>query len=136
MQKKLLTQKEHTCFCGNAMPFSLCCEPYITLTKKPSTAEQLMRSRYSAFVTENESYLLYTWHRDERPSEVRFDFNTKWLGLKIEQCKAGLALDSEGWVKFVARYKINGKAERIEELSYFIKDNQQWFYACAEEKLE
>jgi SEC-C motif-containing protein len=122
------------CFCGNSMPFSMCCEPYLTLNEKPSSAEQLMRSRYSAFVTENEAYLLMTWHSDKRPKKIAFDSNTKWLGLKVKQCKAGLALDKHGWVKFVARYKIAGKAERIEEASYFIKDNQQWLYVCAEEK--
>ncbi|MCH1611253.1 MAG: zinc chelation protein SecC, partial [Luminiphilus sp.] len=32
-----------------------------------------MRSRYSAFVLQNETYLLGTWHPDTRPSRVRFD---------------------------------------------------------------
>lgn len=129
-------QNNEACFCGNLNPFSICCEPFLTLNKKPSTAEQLMRSRYSAFVTENDHYLLMTWHPDKRPKEINFDSKTKWLGLKVKRCKAGLASDTHGWVEFVARFKINGKAERIEELSYFKKEDQQWFYVCAEEKTE
>ena len=62
------------------------------------------------------------------------DQKTKWLGLKVKRFKAGLDSDSYGWVEFVARFKIASKAERIEELSYFIKHDQQWFYVCAEDK--
>jgi SEC-C motif-containing protein len=127
-------QKNDICFCGNSMPFSMCCEPYLTLNDKPSSAEQLMRSRYSAFVTKNDAYLLMTWQPDKRPKKITFELDTKWLGLKVKRCKTGLALDIQGWVEFIARFKINGKAERIEELSYFIKDDQQWLYVCAETK--
>ncbi len=122
------------CPCGSSIKFSLCCEPFLTNNDNPITAEALMRSRYSAFVTENEPYLLNTWHRDNRPGHIDFDPNTKWLGLKIKHCKAGLASDSYGWVEFVARFKIAGKAERIEELSYFIKEGKQWLYVSAEDK--
>ncbi len=122
------------CPCGSSHSFSKCCELFLTDKEKPKTAEQLMRSRYSAFVTENEPYLLNTWQLINRPKHVDFDQETKWLGLKIIQCKAGLAEDAYGWVKFVARYKVAGKAERIEELSYFVKDNDQWLYVVAEDK--
>lgn len=122
------------CPCGNSHSFSKCCEPFLTDREKPKTAEQLMRSRYSAFVTENEPYLLKTWQLNKRPEKIDFDHKTKWLGLKIIQCKAGLATDTYGWVQFVARYKIAGKAERIEELSYFVKDDEQWLYLAAEDK--
>lgn len=93
-----------------------------------------MRSRYSAFVTENESYLLHTWQLTKRPQKIDFDSKTKWLGLNLKKCKAGLTSDTEGWVEFVARYKIAGKAERIEELSYFMKEEGQWLYVSAEDR--
>tara|TARA_R110001592_G_scaffold38315_1_gene126441 strand:+ start:6934 stop:7338 length:405 start_codon:yes stop_codon:yes gene_type:complete len=126
--------RDHSCPCGSDIKYSACCEPFLTSKDKPATAEQLMRSRYCAFVTENKTYLINSWHLDKRPTNIDFDPNTKWLGLKVKKCKAGLAIDSVGWVEFVARFKIAGKAERIEELSYFIKDNQQWFYVCEEDK--
>lgn len=93
-----------------------------------------MRSRYCAFVTENEPYLLSSWHPDNRPKTVPFDKQCKWLGLKVKRCKAGQASDQIGWVEFVARFKIAGKAERIEELSYFIKQDGKWLYAWAENR--
>ena len=127
-------QSNQPCCCGSNQSFAQCCECFLNYDDKPETAEQLMRSRYSAFVTTNEAYLLHTWEKGHRPSNIDFDLNTKWLGLKVKHCKAGLALDTVGWVEFVARFKIAGKAERIEELSYFIKDGEQWLYVSAEEK--
>lgn len=124
--------KNIACPCGSKNNFSTCCEVFLTFQIKPKTAEQLMRSRYCAFVTQNETYLLTTWHSDYCPKKIEFDQSTKWLGLKVKRCKAGLDLDTLGWVEFVARYKIAGKAERIEELSCFVKNGEQWLYVSAE----
>ena len=38
------------CACLSGLPYSECCEPYITGAKNPPTAEALMRSRYTAYV--------------------------------------------------------------------------------------
>ena len=94
-----------------------------------------MRSRYSAFVLEHETYLLSSWHPQTRPEHIEFDNHIKWLGLKIKQTKAGQSLDSKGWVEFEARYKLGGKAERIEELSYFQKEGDAWLYVAAVETM-
>lgn len=94
-----------------------------------------MRSRYTAFVLENESYLLSSWHPEKRPASIDFDKNIKWLGLKIKRTQAGQVADQEGWVEFVARYKIGGKAERIEELSYFLNLEGNWQYVCAVDEI-
>lgn len=122
------------CYCGNFKAFSSCCQPFLLQEKTPETAEQLMRSRYSAFVTENQAYLLQSWAKGKHPQSISFDPATKWLGLKVIRCKNGLATDNEGWVEFVARYKIGGKAERIEELSHFIKENDKWVYVEEESR--
>jgi len=95
--------------------------------RTPATAEALMRSRYSAYVTQNTEYLLATWHPDTRPSSLDSE-NCRWLGLKVLSTKLGTDHDNEGWVSFIARYKIAGKAFRIEENSYFIRINSRWFY--------
>lgn len=87
-----------------------------------------MRSRYTAYVLKLESYLLQTWHPSTRPNalELAEDTNTKWLGLDV---KAHIITDeSIATVEFVARYKIAGKAERLHEISDFIKINGQWYY--------
>ena len=86
-----------------------------------------MRSRYTAFTQNNEAYLLQSWHRDTRPQNLTLDDqkNIKWVSLKI------LAHETAGInasVEFIARYKVNGKAEKIHELSRFVKEVGRWFY--------
>lgn len=89
-----------------------------------------MRSRYTAYVLGNEDYLLATWHTSTRPASLDLSTEpaTKWLGLKILQTREGMTNDQNGVVEFVARYKINGKAYKLHEVSAFVKQAGQWFY--------
>ena len=91
-----------------------------------------MRSRYCGFVIQDETYLLTSWHPSTRPSRVRFDDKQRWLGLKIVDTQAGLCTDSQGFVEFLARYKINGKGCRLRERSRFQKEGNQWLYLDGE----
>jgi SEC-C motif-containing protein len=119
------------CPCSPSKPYDDCCGKYIEGHQQPQTAEQLMRSRYTAFVMQNCDYLLSSWHSDTCPEELEFDKDCRWLGLKIVNAEAGKSTDTEGTVHFVARYKIAGKAYRIEENSLFKRFNQQWLYDSA-----
>ena len=69
--------------CGSELEFSDCCNRSLSGDSLPASAEELMRSRHSAFVLGNEAYLLGTWHPDTRPSRVLFDSEQRWLGLRI-----------------------------------------------------
>lgn len=112
--------------------FSNCCQKYIENIEQAKTAEQLMRSRYSAFVMEDEAYLLRSWHASTRPPSITFDSASKWIGLKIVSSTDGTESHQEGWVKFIAKYKISGKAFKLEEHSYFTKEAGNWRYVSAE----
>lgn len=116
------------CHCGNQQTFDDCCGAIISGNKTASTAEQLMRSRYSAFVVQDKAYLLASWHPDQRPLELDFDPQQQWIGLKIVRKEAGQAGDETGVVEFVARYKLQGKAYRLEEVSQFECVDGQWLY--------
>lgn len=87
-----------------------------------------MRSRYSAYVLNFETYLLTTWHASTRPAslELANDSHIKWIGLLVKEYK--LLTENTASVEFVARYKINGKAESLHEISLFEKNNGYWFY--------
>lgn len=86
-----------------------------------------MRSRYSAFVRCDESYLLATWHPRQRPASVPFERQQKWLGLKIVDVAITGAATSE--VEFIARYRVGGgSAERLHERSRFVREHDRWFY--------
>jgi SEC-C motif-containing protein len=98
------------------------------------TAEQLMRARYTAYTLAREDYLLRTWHPSTRPQALglRAAAPVKWLGLAILRTHSGGPHDSDGTVEFMARYKPSGRAERLHEVSRFVKENGQWFYVDGE----
>ena len=116
------------CYCGKDTSFEQCCGPIIDHREKAETAEQLMRSRYSAFVVQDERWLLESWHAETRPSRVRFDNKQQWIGLQIKNTQKGSKQDSTGEVEFVARFKVDGKAVRLHENSRFEFIEGQWFY--------
>lgn len=96
--------------------------------ERPGTAEQLMRSRYCAYTLRREDYLLRTWHASTRPAVLDLAAATKWLGLEVVRCEAGAETDMRGVVEFVARYKHNGRAGRLHEVSRFVREAGQWYY--------
>ena len=116
------------CYCKSGIPFDTCCLPIINGTHPAATAQQLMRSRYSAFCLCNESYLKQTWHPSTRPDVIDFENQQQWLGLKIVTTKAGEIGDLQGQVEFVARYKIHGRAYRLHENSDFVWQDGRWYY--------
>lgn len=123
------------CPCGSGRDFDQCCGPYLDGQASPSTAEALMRSRYTAYVQCQEDYLLQTWHSSTRPDSLGLSQQppVKWLGLKVICSEAGREADDNGMVEFVARYKVTGKAERLHETSLFVKEHGSWVYLHAAE---
>ena len=91
-----------------------------------------MRSRYSANVLRLEPYLLATWHAGTRPAalDLSDDTNTRWLGLEVIRHEAS-GSDSAS-VEFVARYRIAGRAHRLQECSRFLRENGRWYYLDGE----
>jgi len=116
------------CHCGKAESYQCCCGKF-HVGEIPENAEQLMRSRYSAYVLGLEDYLLATWHESTRPASLDFSdaAKTKWLGLEI---KRNSVIDSHrAQVEFVARYKTGGQsAVRLHEISDFVFEDGKWFY--------
>ena len=98
-----------------------------------------MRSRYSAFVLQRESYLLATWHASTRPGQVSFDTTGKWLGLEVRkslassppkaEAEAKAKAKAKAEVEFVARFKPAGTtAWRLHERSRFVLQQGRWWY--------
>ncbi|MYN05965.1 YchJ family protein [Pseudoduganella aquatica] len=123
------------CPCGGPS-LAACCGPYIDGAALPQTAEALMRSRYSAYSLGIEPYLQATWHPSTRPQEaiIRSDEKLQWLGLEV---KSALRLrqrkvENEDFVEFVARFRVNGRGQRLHEVSRFLREPSpeglRWFY--------
>lgn len=62
------------CPCGGPS-LDTCCGPYLAGRAVPQTAEQLMRSRYTAYTQGNEAYLRATWEPRTLPAEPLVDPN-------------------------------------------------------------
>ena len=91
-----------------------------------------MRSRYSGYALGLRAYVLDTWHASTRPEHMaRFDSGVKWLGLTVN--RTWIASENAGFVEFVARSRApgGGPAQRLEELSYFLRVEGRWQYVDA-----
>jgi SEC-C motif-containing protein len=96
-----------------------------------ATAEQLMRSRYSAFVVLDAGYLLRTWAAGTRPASLSFDDDLVWTGLDILGSTDGTAFHSEGTVEFRAHFLADGEPGDQYENSRFVREDGRWVYVSA-----
>jgi SEC-C motif-containing protein len=123
----MLYSNQNTCFCGLGKSYQECCEPIIKGVQKAATAELLMRSRYSAYVTHQADYLLATTHVSKRSSHSKSEIlnwatSNKWLQLEIIHI-------TEYSVEFKAHFLDTKSLQLIHhELSSFILENENWFY--------
>lgn len=122
-----------SCPCGTGKKFTVCCGPYLTGRERPETAEQLMRSRYSAYVTQNIDYLKETLWPKYQPRFDAFDVakwasESHWTGLDVLDCQDGGVSDRKGTVLFEARYLTAGTLHTHHELSLFKKQKGRWYY--------
>jgi len=113
------------CPCSSGMPYETCCEPLHRGKQRATTAEQLMRSRYSAFALAEVDYLLAT-HLDsqtplaQRRKELRNNCReARWFGLQIKAVEAGGVDDLEGTVTFEATFGAGGQRHVMTETSLF-----------------
>ncbi|UOY02385.1 YchJ family protein [Blastococcus sp. PRF04-17] len=121
-----MTQRR--CPCGSALPYADCCGRLHDGTATAATAEQLMRSRYSAFVTGDAGYLQRTWHSSTRPHRLHLDRSLRWTGLAVLATTGGSLLAAEGTVEFRASYLREGRPGAQHETSRFVREGGQWRY--------
>lgn len=122
-----------SCPCCSGQSYKGCCQPLHESVLTASSAEQLMRSRYSAFCVGNINYLLATLHSDyhtpdDETALQRTIEQTNWLGLKIIQHNPG---PETATVEFVAFYS-EAPFAQLHELSRFTKADGRWFYTDGE----
>ena len=127
-----MSYQNKSCPCGSRKKIQYCCEKYLLRKENPQTAEQLMKSRYTAFVRGNIDYLIATLHPDKRQPNDKKELtksinNTTWLGLTIIDTSQGKKSDQVGYVEFMAVFQVT-KPQQLHERSQFIKIDGKWFY--------
>ena len=125
------------CPCDSNLTYANCCEPFVEEKTFPVTAEQLMRSRYTAYTKAMLPYLkktmaLESQHEFDADGARKWATESTWLGLKIHSTEAGQAKDDKGIVDFTATFEQNGTKYEHRERSLFRKDrNAHWrFCEC------
>ena len=126
-----------TCPCGQLGTLIQCCGPIIANERPAMTAEELMRSRYSAFALgqtepalDAAAHLLRSWDPDTRPGHIGFEPGRVWTGLEVVATEGGGALDATGIVHFRASFTDSGSAETLTERSSFRRVDGRWVYVA------
>ncbi|MFC4059117.1 YchJ family protein [Planomonospora corallina] len=119
------------CPCGLPAPYRDCCGRFHRGEAAATTAELLMRSRFSAFSVGDEAYLLRTWHPATRPLRAGADRSVRWVRLEVLETTGGSVLHTEGTVRFRAHYVERGRAGELEENSRFVRHDGAWVYVGA-----
>jgi SEC-C motif domain protein len=114
-----------SCACGSGKEYSSCCEPLIQGKQQAKNPEELMRSRYTAHVKKEISYIRNTLAPEQRSSFIEKDVlawaQSEWLGLEIIEAKGNK-------VEFIAKYKSKGKVYEHHEYSTFRKIGEKWYF--------
>ena len=128
------------CPCGGGT-YKCCCGPLIAGEQVAVTAQQLMRSRFSAFALAARDpqaieHLLRTHPEAGQPAAARRKVlkescrTIQWLSLKVLDCQNGGPLDQHGSVTFEARWRDRERREGVlKEWSRFGRgESGEWLY--------
>ena len=133
------------CPCGGGA-YNRCCGPLIAGEQLAATAQQLMRSRFSAFTLASRDpqsieHLLRT-HLEpgltaaaRRKALMESCRTIQWLSLKVLDFQNGSPLDQHGTVTFEARWRDRDRDRReglLKECSRFGRgESGEWIYLKA-----
>lgn len=117
-----------TCPCGQDRPLAACCGPYLEGQAVPETAEQLMRSRYSAYSIGNIDYICETEESPNRDTIENWARSTRFKRLRVLAGERGGKEDETGTVTFEADFETNGENGTHRETSQFQKHEGRWIF--------
>lgn len=118
------------CPCGLEKAYSECCGLYIDDLELPTTPEQLMRSRYTAYSKANIDYIERTM---KAPALNGFNARetTDWakdiIWLRLEVVKSAVT-GQKGTVEFKVHFRQNNRLHMMHEISEFRLDDGIWYY--------
>ncbi|MCA5005771.1 zinc chelation protein SecC [Sphingobacterium sp. WQ 366] len=121
-----MSQQEN-CPCGSSKSYIECCNSIHANPKNANSAEELMRSRYCAFVKLNIEFIYDTFHPNTRRFQSKKDIENwakenKWMHLEVLK-------STDTTVEFKAHYlDVNLDVKVHHEQSTFKRTQNCWFY--------
>jgi SEC-C motif-containing protein len=122
------------CPCGSLKKYKKCCKVFHN-GSNPKTAEELMRSRFTAYILNDADYIIKTTHSDNqdytlnieswKKDIINFSDYTDFIKLEIFESIEG---ETESFVKFRATLQQDNLDASFTENSRFLKINDKWFY--------
>lgn len=137
----------NSCPCLSGKTYQECCAPLHLGHAVANSAQQLMQSRYCAFVKNDDEYIFIT-HSPKTRNNIsiadikKWNAQCQWLGLEIRSTST-----CNTFVEFVAWYKHNNKLNFHHEISQFeqqvidtelshrldtITEKKAWYYLEAQ----
>jgi SEC-C motif domain protein len=123
------------CPCGSGRTFAQCCEPILRQQRPAVSAEELMRSRFTAHAVRDYPHLHRTFLGTARQPYVPEADNDEttdlaWTRLVVHSHEPGVKPDM-AFVDFSAYYADDGAEQVIHEKSEFQCIDGEWFYSRA-----
>jgi len=122
------------CPCGSLKKYKKCCKVFHDGSNS-KTAEQLMRSRFTAYILNDAEYIIKTTHRDNqdytsnieswKKDIINFSDDTDFVKLEIFESIEG---KEESFVKFRATLQQDNLDASFNENSRFLKIDNKWLY--------
>lgn len=126
---------DFSCPCCSGKPYHACCGPLHEGKMAPASALDLMRSRYSAYATNNVAYIIRTTHHRHpailqnlnvwKEEILKFCMSTEFERLEVLESKES---SDRATVIFIAHLKQGNEDATFTERSFFAKVSGEWFY--------
>lgn len=122
---------DQACPCGAGI-YLQCCQPLHEGQIKAQNAEQLMRSRYSAFAKHNLDYIVATTALGQQQAldqQAILDWakSNQWLKLEVIQFKDKID-KNHAQVEFKAHYQHTQSKQIHHEISHFVQYDGLWYF--------
>jgi len=122
------------CPCGSTKKYKKCCKPFHD-GQIPKSAEELMKSRFSAYALSKADYIMETTHplnpdfaensQSWKKDIMNFCDYTDFVNLEVYETQEG---EDESFVTFKAILTQDNLDASFSEKSRFLKVNGKWFY--------
>ncbi len=112
--------------------YANCCQPLHQGHHTAQTAEQLMRSRYSAFAKQQIGYIQQTTAPGQQafldmPAIAEWSSSNQWLQLDIVQANEKLD-KTHALVEFKAHFHDGQQVQIHHEISHFVNSKGHWYF--------